>query len=195
MKIGIGNQLINLATLPGPSRPGGIVVPIVVGPFPSTRPTEKVEEACSLEVGENSYFKQLPEERVKIGDFIYEDSEAKTLLRPGVYQIVEKQYFQIGGSPGEVISIGNCPQPIEKFDSTIKPVEKIQVCETAYEGTFLFKEGSSLELPKRGAIIYVNPEGTERAEEGYYKTFFEASSYYYEVKRFGVVGDVEPCEL
>lgn len=194
MKIGIGVQLINLATLPGPSRPGGVVVPIVVGSFPSTRPTEGVEAACSFELGETVYFKQLPKEPVKIGDIIYEDTEAKTLLRPGVYQIEDKKYFQIGASAGKVISIGSCPRPIEKFDSTTKPVEKIQVCEIAYEGTFLFKEGSSLELPKRGAIIYTDLEGTERAEEGYYQTILEARSYYYEVRRFGVVGDVEPCE-
>ena len=190
MKFGISLKAANLATLPGPSRPGGIIVPLVLERILSTEGRETQSESCALEL-ELEYFK-TNKGRLKAGDYVYLDPEGtQPLSKQAVYGIDGGEYFQ-NNSKGYVISVGACPQPIAKFESTTATREnRFEACATAFEGTFFFKEGT--DVVTRGNKIYVDELGTKTAEEGYYKQIFEGKPFWYEVKRFGVVGDVDAC--
>ena len=191
MKLGISLKAANLATLPGPSRPGGIVVPLVLEEMLSTEGRGTPSESCALEL-ELKYFK-TNKGRLKAGDYVYLDPEGtQPLSKAAVYGIEEGRYFQ-NNSEGYVISVGACPLPIAKFQSTIIPAENpVGACATVYEETLFYKEGES--LVARGDKIYQDEEAQKLAEEGYYKQIFEDKKYWYEVKIFGSVGDVGTCD-
>ena len=181
MKFGISLKAANLATLPGPSRPGGVIVPLVLERILSTEGRETPSE----------YFK-TNKGRLKKGDYVYLDPEGtQPLSKPAVYGIDGGEYFQ-NNSKGYVLAVNACPQPIAKFASTtITQDNRFEACATAYQETSFFKEGKS--LVARGNKIYVDELGTKTVEEGYYKQIFEGKPFWYEVKRFGVVGDVDAC--
>jgi hypothetical protein len=191
MKLGISLKAANLATLPGPSRPGGIIVPLVLERMPSTEGRGSPSESCALEL-ELEYFK-TNKGRLKVGDYVYLDPEGtQPLSKPAVYGIDGGEYFQ-NNSKGYVLSVAACPQPIAKFASTtISRESRLEACATIYEETSFYKEGEG--LVARGNKIYVDEEAQKLAEEGYYKQIFKEESFWYEVKRFGVVGDVDKCE-
>ena len=182
MKFGISLKAANLATLPGPSRPGGIIVPLVLERILSTEGRETPSDSCALEL-ELEYF--------KTNKGRLDPEGTQPLSKQAVYGIDGGEYFQ-NNSKGYVISVGACPQPIAKFESTTATREnRFEACATAFEGTFFFKEGT--DVVTRGNKIYVDELGTKTAEEGYYKQIFEGKPFWYEVKRFGVVGDVDAC--
>ena len=102
MKFGVSLKAANLATLPGPSRPGGVIVPLVLERILSTEGRETPSESCALAL-ELEYFK-TNKGRLKKGDYVYLDPEGtQPLSKPAVYGIDGGEYFQ-NNSKGYVLA-------------------------------------------------------------------------------------------
>ena len=113
--MGVGLNLPNLASLPGPSRPGG-----GVGPEPepglssfnsTTSPVSSVEEACeSSEIGE---MYKANTGAVEKGDDIYSDVEGESPAANGYYkQATPAEVYviddSVSGKPGVITEVIPC---------------------------------------------------------------------------------------
>ena len=191
----MGLSVLNLASLPGSSRPGGGVEENIK-PFLSTKEGGEGITACDGDIT-FTYYKNNGDDPLNFGDKIYEDPEGEIPLTPGpfflAYEITKGNNGYYGLVSNVVTYLGACPLPISSFDSTTEPVGEGEACSAAITGS-MYKNGTA--LMARGDTIYTNQEGTERAQPGYYKATFSGISYQYEISESKRVKD-DPivCEL
>ena len=187
----MGLSVLNLASLPGSSRPGGGVEENIK-PFLSTKEGGEGLSACDGDVT-FTYYKNNGDDPLNFGDKIYEDSEGKIpFIQPGLpyflaYEITPGNNGYYGLTSNVVTALGVCPLPISKFDSTTEPIASGEACSLAIEGTFMYKNGTALIV--KGDTIYTNQAGTELAEPGYYKAIFSGISYQYQISSVKKVKD------
>ena len=187
MKISLGMPIPDLGSLPG-SRPGG-GGNTLFGFYTSSAAQPGGTDACTQATGTTRYKSTSSSTPVAVGNVIFREQAGESYPSVGHYRDPLAGFYKVGDD-GLVESIGAC-LTIESFDSTTEAQSSAEsICEASVEGK-MYKLGSSdLET---NDIVYKDSNGSELADEGFYKTEISGVPHYYRINGSGEVIDVVGC--